>query len=388
MSMAIIGTVVTAAGIGLSAYEYASAPGAPGAPNLAAANREGVLANAESLAPQRTLESAAQQGRPVSGYTPKTLSKSELLQERARLQNIRHHDKHVHDPAVAGQLDVIKSMLTKNPKATSFTTYYYQNGQITDPSVATADFTGYGTADVQGKIAKESAQNILALQAKYGPQFIDEALKEEEQADPQGTAARKLSYQLIQDQIANHPDQPVADLLQSQVSDQLAAGKNLDSTSDALLKDAVAKAQASRGDNSQADFAEPLTTGFEGEQRQQAAQQKALGWLSSGSTPEDVEYRRGQQDISNLGAFVNGTTPQSQFQTLSGAQQGPAPFYQGQPLAQSNAGAGGAMAGAQLQGWNTQLAQAESTPNSWMTGLTAAIKSFNVANNAYKAGQT
>jgi len=388
MSWVAVG--VAAVSIGVSAYEYASQPGPPGQPNLGAANREGVLAGAESLAPQRALQSAAQQGRKVSGYTASTMSRAEVQKALNQLKATRQHDNHQHDPAVSAQMDVLRGLL-KDKSAKSFQVYQDQNGQFASKDIATADFTGYGTADVQGAIAKQSAQNILALQEKYGPQFIEEALKEEAQADPEGTAARKLSYQLIQDEIAKHPDRPVADLLQSQVSEQLAAGRNLDSTSDALLKDAVAKAQASRGQgnltegnegNEGPDFSQPLTTGFEGEQRQQAAQQKALSWLSSGATPEDVQYRREQQDISNLGSFVNGTTPQSQFQTLSGAQQGPAPYYQGQPMAQNPAGAGGAMAGAQMQGWNTQLQQAENTPNSWMAGLTALLKGASAAGNA------
>jgi hypothetical protein len=125
-----------------------------------------------------------------------------------------------------------------------------------------------------------------------------------------------------------------------------------------------------------------LTTGFAGQQRLDAGQQKALGWLASGATPEDVEFRRNQQTLGNLAAFTAGRTPESQFETLSGAQSGAAPFYQGNKLPTQNQNAGPAMQNAQLQGWGVQMDAAANQADPWMAGLSAILRGASVAGNA------
>ena len=238
----------------------------------------------------------------------------------------------------------------------------------------TADFTGFGEADVQSKLAKENAANVLALQKKYGPEFIKEALKQQELADPEGTAARRMSYDLIQQQIEKNPDRPVGDLLDSQVSEQLAAGKGLTKVSNDVLRDAVARSLAARGDSGEgADFSQPLTTGFAGEDRAAAGRAKAQAWLSSGNTPEDVRYRREQQNMSNLSSFINGATPQSQFAALSGAQNGAAPFVPARPGPQMGNSAGAAGQQFAQQSWQTQLGAQANQVSPWLAGLSAML---------------
>ncbi len=380
-AVALIGLAVT---IGTTAYAYASAPGTPQGPNLNAASRAGVLADASTLADRRRLEAAAQQGTSTTYMTgPRTVKRE--------VQFVK-----IPTGATSGKIgaptmkDVpyVASEWQEGGK-------YFKSGEgipvvftkhvkVHIPAQErTADFTGYGEADVQGKLAEENATNQLALEKKYGPQFIEEALKQQELADPNGTAARNKIYELIQQQAGEQPDRPVANLLDSQVADQLAAGKGLDHISNDVLDEAVAQAQASRGEgSSQTDYADPLTSGFAGQSRLSAAQQKALGWLSSGATPEDVRYRREQQTMANEGAFINGQTPESQFQNLSGAQNGATPIYNGRPLPGQSPGAGAAAQGAAVQGFNAQLGAQASQADHWLSGLSVLLHGASAAGQA------
>lgn len=55
-------------------------------------------------------------------------------------------------------------------------------------------------------------------------------------------------------------------------------------------------------------------------------QQSAEDYLKSGISPQDIQFRKIQQDLANLGAFQNGQTPEAQFGQLAGAGNGAAPF--------------------------------------------------------------
>jgi hypothetical protein len=372
--------IAAVASVALASYQYATAPGMPKPPDLAGASRAGVEAETATLGDRRGLEAAAQQG---GKYTYKTDA---------------HKDK---VPAV----EVFQTKGSKAGQSKGWVAYHAEDWQpggqyyglnhgsiekhhvLVPGETKTADFTGYGEADVQGAIARQNAASQLALQKKYDPQFIEEALKERELADPQGVAARKRMGELIDEQVNAKPERPVAELLDRQVGDQLHDSNRLGRVQQEMLDAAVAKAQASRGGaaNGTADYSDPLTTGFEGEARREAANQKALGWLTSGATPEDVEYRREQQNLANESAFINGQTPESQFATLSGAQQGAAPFTQGTPLARENQNAGAAMQSAQIQGWGTQLQQQAQTANPWLAGASLALKGA-TAYGAYQNG--
>jgi len=236
----------------------------------------------------------------------------------------------------------------------------------------TYHFNGRGTADVMGKIAQDMAKSTLELQKKYDSKFIDEAKKQQALADPEGVQARSKMNELIQKQIADKPDRPIADLLDKQIGEELAASQagKLDPMMKGVLDEAVATSLKDRGGYSpQGDFEEPLVTGFEGEGRRQAGIQKAMSWLSSGATPEDTEYRRSQQNMANLSAQISGTTPQSQFGSLSGAQQGATPTGVAQAnLSQMPNNAAQGAAGAV----NSYSAKLNQTP-SWMAGLSALL---------------
>jgi hypothetical protein len=384
ISSAVI-AIAAVAGVGMTAYSLATQPGAPGAPNLSLGARAGTEAEASTLADRRRIEAAARQG----GQATFSTGERTVMEDRQFVQL----------PAPPGGGLLAGSPLRSVPYVAEEWEpggrYYEQYGAHVKPQIVTrqvpvqtdnqhtVDFSGYGEADVQGKIARDMAQNLLDLQSKYGPQFIEEALRQQEQADPEGTAARRKLYELIMEQAEANPDRPLAALLDGQVAEQLAAGRGLDRVSDEMLREAVGQASGARGQQAGLTrFDQPLTDGFAGDQRLTAAQQKSLGWLTSGATPEDVEYRREQQNLANMSAFVEGKTPQSQFQNLSGAQQGPAPVMTGPAGAQINPNAGGAAQGAALQGWQTQMAGQMQQADPWMAGLSILLSGANVAGKA------
>lgn len=191
--------------------------------------------------------------------------------------------------------------------------------------------------------------------------------------------------ELIQSQIERNPDRPIADMLDRQVAEALAAaGKHgLSDPDQARLDAAVADALAGRGGSgTAANFSQPLTTGFAGEQREAQARQDAAGWLASGATPEDTAYRREQQNLENLSALVNGRTPQSQFRSLTGAQNGPTPMVKGNALPTLPGGTEAAAHSTALSNWRTQQAFDANQVNPWMVGLTSAINLAGAAGNA------
>ena len=251
----------------------------------------------------------------------------------------------------------------------------------------TIDFNGFGAAQAAAMNAQQSAASQLALEQQYDPKFIAQALQEEQQADPESVAARNEMNNLVDQQanIATTPanfNEPVSMMLNSQIQDTLNAAQNnsLTSLDTQRLNAAVADALNSRGNGGPGggapppyrDWQQPLTTGFPGEQRQSQAAQSAIGFLGSGSDPEDIEYRRTQQNLANLSAEANGQTPSSQFASLSGSSSGPAQLAQGPALPlMSDNGATAQQVG--LQNWQTQMQNANNQINPWMVGLSGAL---------------
>ena len=198
----------------------------------------------------------------------------------------------------------------------------------------------------------------------------------------ESVAARAEMNNLVRGQIDRPIEAPVADMLNQQVGDSMTAARQnrLTGMDQSRLDAAVAEAQGARGGaGPAADFAKPLTSGFAGEQRQQQATQGAMGFLSSGSSPEDIAYRRNQQNLANLSAEANRKTPQSQFSSLSGAQNGPTPIQTKAPLSVMPEGQAAGAQQAALSTWNTQMGQANSTVDPWLVGLTGAMQLGNTA---------
>jgi hypothetical protein len=237
-------------------------------------------------------------------------------------------------------------------------------------------FVGMSEADIQGTIMTKLAQGQLTNAQDYDSQYIASALAQEAQSNPQGVLARSELYGQIQKQIATpSPVSPVSTEMQRQKTEQVAAGSGL-TTEEQQMLDASIKERG--GTTPGADFASTMTTGIPGEQRALKNAEAGTSWLSSGQTPEDVQYRADQQNLSNLSAYIGGQTPESQFKELSGAQSGPTPNYSGTtplPGANLNAGAQGAQAG--VTGYQQGITAALNQPNSWMTGLSALLGAGN-----------
>lgn len=370
MSMAAIG-ITSLALTGISIGLNASGALSPDQPNLASSSAQLSNAKAQMLPFQREMEAAAAKGGDFTFKLPKGVKAKDygFVENNSGqpIKQVKINGKWVPDTGQTDPGHGERELERRTIKSKGDGTY-------------TVSFKGYGTADTQGKLAEQNAKNALALSKKYDSKFIDSALEQEKLADPEGVAARQRTHELITEQANQKPNHPVSDLLEKQVGEQLQAGAGLDRFDLEMLDRAVADATGARGGGGEgADYAQPLTTGYAGRARSAAGRRKALAFLSSGATPEDIDYRRNQQVMSNLASEVNGVTPQSQFASLSGAQNGPTPQVNGNPLPIMAGGTVGQAAGAAATGYK----QAMSQPNQWMAGLSTII---NAAGAAGKAG--
>jgi len=353
---------------GTQAGMAASGAGQPTPPNMAASTAQLADVQAQLLPIQRQLEAAAQQGTSVTVNLPAHFTSQQMVQVPSG------------DGQFAGKQWVPYNAADwqSGGKYASLGTPNVKNRNVKVPAgPQTFDFNGYGAGEVQGKLAQSMAQVQLALSQKYDSQFIDQALQQEQEADPQSFAARQRENDLIQQQINRPLNEPVADELNRQVQSELTAAKagTLDPQMQQVLMQGGNDALAARGGGgagNSPDFAQPLTTGFAGTQRQLSAINAGTGELASGETPEDIEYRREQQNLANLSSFESGQTPTSEFSSLSGARNGPAPFNPGEPLSLMPNSGNGAQSAA-LQSWQTQMQSAENQANPWMSGLSALL---------------
>ncbi len=379
-----IGIAGLALAAGTTAYSIASAPGAPHQPNLAASSRAMSDANAKLLPLRRQLEAAAQQGRSITVDIPSTKTVS---QQFVKVPFSKMGGKFGNVPSsYTTDVPYVASEWQPGGKYSSLgnPSIFNKNTTVSSPTT-TYDFTGAGTADVEGTVAKAMADAQLKLSAKYDPQFIDEALREQKLADPQSFEARQMESDLIQKQINDPVAHPVNDMLDSQIQEQLKAANSGKLTPEyqGILDESVKNALAARGGNGAGgDFSTPLTTGFAGEQAKQAAAQKADSWLASGQTPEDVDYRREQQNLANLSAEVNGRTPESEFASMSGANSGPTPVNNGQALPTLPNGQGQAAQGAAINAYGQQVNNQAQQVGSWTTGITGILNLGTLAGQA------
>lgn len=245
-------------------------------------------------------------------------------------------------------------------------------------SPSTVNFSGEGTASVEGQIESQEAAGQLAEGQEYDPQFIAQELAEEQQADPQQFAARQAEYQMLENAINNPQTSPVSQTMENQIQQRVNAGSGLTPEEQAMLNAAVAGQPNEGTTGSQPDFALYPTTGFAGEQRALQNAGSGAAWLASGETPADIQYRQEQADLGDLSAYISGETPESQFSELSGAgasptpnyQSGYLPSYQGQQAADI-----GASAAATQYGENVNEALTQSNP--WVVGLSGVLGGAN-----------
>jgi len=247
------------------------------------------------------------------------------------------------------------------------------------------DFTGLGNADTNGKISDQMAQALLDIQNNYGAAYIQQRLKDLQQADPTGYAARQQLFDKIMQDAEANPNRPMAEELQKQVNGVLQNAGQLDEQGKQQVEQGVRGQQVAKGiylGNAPASQETSAVVGAADNLR--ANQQKAAtDYLNAGISPEDVTYRRIQQGLSNLGAFVNGTTPEAQFGSLSGAQNGAAPFnpvnYSNPASLNPNAGQIG------LNFANQSYANNQNQANPWLSGLSTAASAANAGMNIYNA---
>jgi hypothetical protein len=348
--MSFIGVAVSAVGIGLGA---ASAAGAfsPSQPNLTADSQQMANTQAALLPEILGLQKEAELGgtQLLPGYTQETASDNQrqAIQDQIdKLQNQQQKSSAKDSQSYVNEITRLQNQLKNIPQGGG-TIYKDGNGNIVPANQALADFQGNSTADIQKQLLTQQVQGQLANANKYDPQFIAQALQQQQQANPQGVQARSDLYNQLEQQLNSNPNSPVANEMQRQVGEQVSAGSGLTPEEQAMLNKEVSQTGGLTGTTGTPDFERALTTGFAGEQR--ALNNSATGgqWLASGNTPADIEFRKQQQDLSNLSSFISGKTPQSQFAQLSGAQAGPTPNVSGTPLPESNLNAAtqGAQAG-------------------------------------------
>ena len=365
MSMVAVAASVAAAAAASSAGYAMSGAGEPSQPNLAASSAQLANIEAEMLPIERQLTAAANQGTSTTVAMPAHIT----TQQQVYIPGAG---------GAAGQwIPYDPSQFQPGGQYASISKPQIRTQNVHVPAGdQTFNFTGMGSAEVQSELAQQLAAVRLSLQAQYGPQFIAQAASEEQQAEPQQVAARGQEFGELEKQLATPFVQPAANVMDRQVQQELQAAQanKLDPAMMSLLTSGGQAADAARegGSNPPANFEQPLTSGFAGEAQQLGAIQAAMGELTSGSDPQDIAYRHQQQEIGNVGAFANSQTPEAQFQSLSGAQQGAAPFNPGQSLPEmpgNEAGAGGAA----LSGFQSQLQESENQMAPWLGGVSSTL---------------
>lgn len=340
----LFAAAAAAVSTGISA---ATAPRAPNAPDPARSSRRAVMADLSTLPGRRQVEALARLGRAGTYQTgaPEYFFNGRWM-------------------SAANLPDVVNRR--ELPQR---------------PGTATADFTGLGDADVQGRLARGMAENELELSRKYGAQFIDEARRQQALADPEGTEARSLLASEI-NRIANtERERPVAGALDAQMLEELRAGRNMTADT-AEMVEAVRARRAGAGDAPGVDLATELNEGPAGEERRRSRLHRSMAHLSSGQTPEDLQYRDSQQDLANMAAFLGGRTPQSQFGANRNAQQGATPVAQAAPLPGQNPNAAGLFQQADVGAFGQQVNAQRGQVSPWFAGLSTLLQGANVAGQA------
>lgn len=278
--------------------------------------------------------------------------------------------------AIAG----VKADVSNFPQEYIVNAAAQQGGKVTIGG-KTYDFTGLGNADQSAAATRAMDQAQLEIQQKYGPGYIAQSLADLQQSNPTGVAARnQLSDSIISDS-KNPIVSPLAQQTQDQVSSMLDSAGNLDPQALEQIQQGVRGQQVQNGitlgnapANQEADAV--VAAGDTLRAQQQGA---AENYLASGVSPEDVQYRQIQQSLSNLGAFVNGQTPEAQFGQLSGASSGAAPVatpnYTTPATLNQNAGQYG------INFANQSYNTSQENSNPWLAGLSTLTTGANALAN-------
>lgn len=408
----LLGSLASAAG---SAASAAMAPDAPGAPDYAAASRAGVEADVDTLAYRRQVEAAARMGGTAlrRDYTKRQVSSNQAVTDaqtafdsaRSQLQGT---PTTIQQPVLVNGRDLGQRVTVPNPAYTTLqeqlsraqrdltaaqqipagTTgfqYFDKDGNPVSESDAVYDFSGLGDADFQSENARRTAETMLKLQKDLGPQFIQTMRDQLKQADPEGFAAREKQFELAMQGVNQAPDTRIATTVQDQLLQELQQGAKLTPDVQNEVEQNVRRGQAARGNlmGNAPQFQESMEIGSQAENRRAGRQARGLSFLQSGVTPDDVNFRRTQQNQANLASFLSGTTPVTQFGQLSGSGAGVVPFAGGAPLQTNinpNAGQQGAQNAFGAAGLNQQaFGLNQNTPNPWTAGISTMFSGLGAA---------
>jgi hypothetical protein len=265
--------------------------------------------------------------------------------------------------------------------------YLAQTGGSANIGGTNYNFTGLGNAQQNAALSQALLPAELNIQQQYGPQYTALALQNLQQANPQGVAARQQEGQLLSG-TGVPPVRPMATDLQNQVLALTGMGSNLTTGPNSETEGVQQQARGNQvangiflGNAPAAQEAAAVVNA--GDQQQQQRQQQALDFLQGGVSPEDVTYRRVQQSLSNLGNFINSQTPEAQFQSLSGAGQGAAPFNTGNvqsPSVNTNGGLQGLQNAADIYSGNVNWADNQANP--WTVSLSSLSGAASLLNNS------
>ena len=246
------------------------------------------------------------------------------------------------------------------------------------------DFTGQGTADVQNVFQGQMAKTLLDIQQGMGPQFVAQRLNELKQSDPTGYAAYQQLFEQIQ-QEANQggPNLQLSTDTQNQIQNVLQASKQLTPEELSQVQQGVRGNQVQSGLYLGAMPAQQEASAVVNalDQKQAGAQKEAQSFLQAGISPSDIQYRKTQQDMANLGAFIAGQNPTAQFSSIAGAGQGAAPYpdtgYSTPTMNLGQMAGQGIQEANQAYGIQNQYSQSQANP--YMAGLSTALQGASTA---------
>jgi hypothetical protein len=253
---------------------------------------------------------------------------------------------------------------------------------------ANYNFTGLGNAQQNAALSQVMLPAELNIQQQYGPQYIQQALANLQQANPNAVAERQQKFNNIISNAQSTPNRPMATDLQNQILALTGQGSNLTTGPNSeteAVQQSVRGPQVASGiylGNAPASQ-EASAVVNAGDQQQQQRQQHALDFLQSGVSPEDVTYRRVQQSLSNLGNAINGQTPEAQFQSLSGAAAGAAPFNTAgvqSPSINTNSSLQGLQNASDIYSGNVNWAENQANP--WTVGLSSLAGGASILNSS------
>lgn len=253
-----------------------------------------------------------------------------------------------------------------------------QLGQSSTINGTTYDFSGLGNAAQAAGMGGQTAQGELALQQLYGPQFVQQALAQLQQANPLGTSAESQLGSLVMEAppgpsgTSESLEQNMLGLLNNP---QLSGGPFGQTTQ---VEQGVRAQQLGQGIFLGNEPAAQEAGAVESANQSQLQQIQAAteNYLQAGVSPEDVLYRQVQQQLANQGAFWAGQTPLAQFGSLGAAQTGAAPYgtnYAPSPGINTGAALTGLQNANQLYSGNVNWYQSQMNPYlAGLSGLTGA----------------